>query len=356
MKIFSPSSKIFTFIGLSLVLFLVLALTSCGVKTPPYPTSATLPGPVLALNQTITPQGKLIITFRAPRVNMVGRPLASLGGFEIEMSENILNENYCPTCPHRYEKIDIVPPLPPPPGLALNPNIYEWQYQLTPGHVYRFRVVALSKNRGKHPEAKEELVVWFPAAVEPLKSFSATLGHRAVILNWRPPATTAFSVEVEKKQENTQWQALAAALAQVGQYLDVAVSYETVYYYRARLVHQIENSLVPGPWSPEIAVKVINLVAPNPPAYLDAALGAARVRLSWESMFYDPNLAFYRLYRKLSGEDDFALLTETRENIFTDTPILETGLKAYYYVTAVDNSSRANESAPSPIAEVLLEP
>ena len=69
-------------------------------------------------------------------------------------------------------------------------------------------------------------------------------------------------------------------------------------------------------------------------------------------------MAGYRVYRRRPGEPEMVLLTPKplRENIFFyPVPSAGEGL-VRYQVTAVDGSPRANESRPSPAAEVRLDP
>ncbi|KXS56731.1 MAG: hypothetical protein AMR96_00880 [Candidatus Adiutrix intracellularis] len=341
-----------------LSLTLVLVFMACGVKTAPYPAAVTLPGQVRNLTQVVTEDGELILRWFPPDTNMVGRPLKSLGGFRIEMADDIVDNNYCIGCPQRYlpDPVDIVTAATPPPGLVHAPGPYEWRYRIKQGHVYHFRVGAASKNGGVHPESKVETVVWALPAPGALNFFAA-LGDKAVELTWSIPSP-GCRVEIEKKAPGSEWSTLTALSESTGHFSDLAVDYEKIYEYRGRLVKVKDKTGVQGPWSREFSIRVIDVTPPNPPVYLDAALDTSGVRLIWEDLTLDPDVAGYRVYRQKPGESDFILLTPVllQRNTYLDKIFLESEGIIRYQVTAVDRSSKANESRPSPVADVYLDP
>jgi fibronectin type 3 domain-containing protein len=115
-------------------------------------------------------------------------------------------------------------------------------------------------------------------------------------------------------------------------------------------------SLAPGPYSPEIRVRVEDLAPPRPIGYLDAAADARGVRLHWENLSQEEKLAGYRVYRRLVTETTFRPIGGLLQgNVYLD-PEVQPGETAYYQVTAVDDSPAANESRPSPVASVLAAP
>ncbi|MGO9393919.1 MAG: hypothetical protein ACLP7A_04820, partial [Desulfobaccales bacterium] len=76
------------------------------------------------------------------------------------------------------------------------------------------------------------------------------------------------------------------------------------------------------------------------------------VELRWEPSAA-PDVAGYRVYRRSPGEARAVKLTPglLTKPYFVDTGV-QRGQTYYYYVTAVDNSPRANESLPSEEAEI----
>lgn len=336
---------------------ILAVLAACGVKTPPYPEAATLPSQVRDLTQTLTDQGELILSWKPPETNMVDRQLKEIGGFVIEMADNTVTEAYCEGCPHQYVRVDTVPAATPPPGKVLAPGPYNWRTKVKEGHVYRFRVFGMAPGGGVHPQAGVETVVWAMPAPGSLPGFAASMGDKSVELGWSRPGK-GYRAEIEKRGQSGDWAAITGLDPASGHFSDLAVEYEKTYSYRGRLARLRGDSSMPGPWSREFTIRVIDVVPPNPPGYLDAALAKGGVKLSWESLAFDPDLAGYRVYRQLSGEAGFTRIGPAllKENTFFDPIPTQAGVSARYQVTAVDKSPRANESSPSPGADVYLDP
>ena len=336
-----------------LMTFLALALflAACGVKSPPYPASAILPQKVRQLNQAVTEDGELVLTWRPPETNMVGRPLKNLGGFQVEMADHMA-DNYCSGCPPRYrpEPVDRLPARTPPPDQNLDLGPYEWRYQLEPGHVYHFRVAAVHKNGGVHPQAKTETVVWALTPPETMR-LAAALRDGAVEVSWTRQAPD-LRVEIEKRSADGPWQALPGLDPDARSHLDLAVAYDQVYEYRGRFLKVKDETRTQGPWSREVKIKVLKLAPPPSPGYLDAALTQGGIRLSWESLFQEQDLAGYKVYRQRAGDQAPVLITPALlgTNVFFDPVTPAGGEMIRYQVTAVDTSG--NESRPSPTAEV----
>ena len=354
-----PTKWLLLFAGI----IVLLQLGACGVKTAPYPEESTLPSKVRNLTQTLSENGNLTLTFLPPETNMVGRPLQKLGGFEVEVSENVADESYCVGCPHKYVTLDMIPAASPPPGLVLATAPYSWNFKVKPGRVYRFRVAGVSPSGGKHPGARTDIVVWGLESPGPLGGFSAGLGDRSVNLSWARPRKDMV-VEIQKRLINKgsettgAWSAVPGLDPTSGRFLDVSVEYEQSYTYRGRLGRVKDATIQPGPWSRERTVAVVDAVAPNPPGYLDASLANGGVRLNWESLSFNAEVAGYRVYRQLLGEAGFTRIGPglIRTNTFFDPIKLTKDAVARYKVTAVDKSRRANEGLSSPTVDVLLDP
>lgn len=351
MKIFT-SAKISSIL---LGLFLLFTLNACGVKTPPYPVESTLPGPIKELRQSLDENSKVTLSWDSPPNNMVKQPLKKLGGFEIEISENPAAE-YCADCPHRYRKIDLLPALPPPPGLNLAPGPYHWQWQLKTGYVYSFRVAGVSPSGGVHPAAWVATTVWAGGSPGSLAGFSVGLADEAMEVRWNRPSAN-LQLELEKKGPDGTWQKVPELKSESGRYLDLAVEYEKDYSYRGRLVRREGESLNPGPWTAEVNIHFEDVVAPPPPAFVDVAQGAdGRLRLKWQSQAETPDLALYHIYRRLEGETSFKRIGSSSQNAFEDKDLPKSVIRIYYQISAVDGSPRANESRKSAPVEIMYDP
>ena len=71
------------------------------------------------------------------------------------------------------------------------------------------------------------------------------------------------------------------------------------------------------------------------------------VELRWEPSPV-PDVAGYRVYRRTAGQEQYTRLTPEliKKPYFVDTQVRR-GQTYHYYVTAVDDSPRANESLPA---------
>jgi hypothetical protein len=340
---------------LTALLVLALFLTACGVKSAPYPAAATLPQKVRHLSQAVTGEGELILSWLPPETNMMGRPLKALGGFQVEMADHPADSYWSGSPPlYRPEPVDRLPARTPPPGLDLDPGPYEWRRRLEPGHVYHFRVSAVHKNGGVHPQAGAEAVVWVLPPPETMR-LRAALREDAVELSWNRPAP-GLEAEVEKRSADGPWKSLPGLDPAAGRHLDLEVAHDQVYEYRGRFLRVKDETRTQGGWSEEVRIKALKLTPPPPPGYLDAALARGGVRLSWEDLVHVQDLKGYRVYRRRAGDGEPVLLTPApvRANVFFDPVTPEGDELIRYQVTAVD--TRANESRPSPAADVYLDP
>jgi fibronectin type 3 domain-containing protein len=135
-------------------------------------------------------------------------------------------------------------------------------------------------------------------------------------------------------------------------YQDVAVLNDVEYTYKVQAVRRLGGELLASLDSPQRVAKPVKLTGPPPLLGLLAVAGTQGMELHWEPS-PAPDLAGYRVYRRGPGEEKPVLLTThlLTKPYFVDSQV-KRGQTYYYYVTAVDNSPRANESLPSEEAQV----
>ncbi|MDR2460226.1 MAG: hypothetical protein LBE38_05525 [Deltaproteobacteria bacterium] len=334
----------------ALILTAVL-LSSCGLKTHPYPEIVTLPAPVENLSENLDYEGNLILSWTAPELNMAGRPLKVLDHFDIfEASYPI--EDFCSGCPSTYQKVDEVILLPAPPGLPINPGPYYWGKKLVVGRAYRFQVAPVSVRGGIHPEAYSTVTVYALAPPGPLENLFARPDDLSILISFKAPLS-GETVQLERRVGEGPFVPLVLT---ENEYMDLDVAYENTYVYRGRKVIDRDGSLVPGQYSREITVKMEDLLALRPIAFIDASNTPQGVLLYWESLADEPGLKGYRLYRSTGPDDPFQAiggLIETNRFLDLDPP---QGATLRYMVTSVDTSPRANESLSSPVVTIFTEP
>ncbi|MDR0354509.1 MAG: hypothetical protein LBJ64_02055 [Deltaproteobacteria bacterium] len=335
-----------------LSLILAVSFLACGVKTHPYPEMVTLPVGVENLTQTVDHNGHLWLTWKAPMTNVAGRPLQTLDHFEV-WSARYEADSFCQGCPTSPSKADEVHLQSPAPGQSIWPGEYVWQTDLQPGYVYVFRVAGFSSRGAVHPSSWRETKVFMVHPPGRLAGFRASADDLSVRLSWPTPPEDLL-VEVQRRQ-GRDGSYVNLVPARDGQ-RDLSVAYENDYYYRARLVRLQGESLLPGPWTDEIAVQVQDALPPAPPPFLDAALSPQGIRLSWQDRRESGDVAGFYLYRSVVGSDNFVRLG----GLLTGNTYLDVDAPSNqdvrYRLTAVDDSPRANESRPSPEVEVYFAP
>jgi hypothetical protein len=310
----------------------------------------TLPSAVEGLAQTLEADGTLTLSWRAPTTNMAGRDLATLDHFEVWGSDWDLG-GFCAGCPSRPAKLADVHLQPPAPGQTINVGPYAWRTRPRPGRAHVYRVAGFSARGAVNPAAWSETVVYMVETPGAMALFAAEADDLSVSFRYPAPEGD-LSVEIQRSQDGGPFETLDPGR---DARLDTSVAYGRRYAYRARLVRSREGTRMPGPWTSEILLAIEDNLPPPPPAHLDAALAPDGVRLVWESLAERGDVAGYVVYR--GGEDGpFRRLTAepVTANVFVDRSAAP-GRAWRYRVTAVDDSPRRNESAPSPEAAVLTE-
>ncbi|MDR1083766.1 MAG: hypothetical protein LBP22_02650 [Deltaproteobacteria bacterium] len=343
--------KVSKFLCLLSALGLVFFISACGVKTHPYPESATLPGPVRNLAQSQDDRSQLWLTWLSPLFNAAGRPLRSIDHFEV-WGADYEKRGFCDGCPVSYRKLAEVYMKPPAPGLNINEGPYQWVTTVKPDRVYRFKVAGFSGRGAVNQDSWEEITVWGQKNPGGLMNFRAVSDDLAVRLSW-PEPRGEISVEVQKQSPGGDWQVLDLTGSQPGAVTDLDVVYGQTYIYRARLTAREGQSSVPGPFTSEIRVRVEDLLPPRPIGFLDASPAPNGVSLRWENLSLEESIAGYRVYRRRAQDSGFILISGLiKTNTYLDTGIMPEET-VFYRVTSVDNSPSANESRPSPEVSVL---
>lgn len=337
----------------ALCLLAIMAMAGgCGVKTHPYPEIVTLPGPVEGLKQELDENGHLWLTWNVPAANMAERPLKTLNHFEVWAVDYDL-ATYCDGCPFDLKKVDEVYLLAPAPGQVYGPGPYVWQTDLRQGRAYVFGVAGFSHRGGVHPDAWRTTKVLMDRPPGALAGFSAAVEDLSVRLSWTPPPSGRL-VEVQRRVAT---EAAFVSLDPVTDgRVDLNVAYGNDYVYRARAVLPRGESLIPGPWTREITVRVEDRLPPAPPPYLDAAVTPEGVRLTWRDRRESDGVAGFYLYRTLVGEENYGRIGGLHTaNTYLDVNVPDNA-DLRYRLTAVDDSPNHNESGPSPEAEVYFAP
>ncbi len=337
---------------LLLVLLLFLFAFACGKKMDPLPPEAVLPGPVREFRLTQEGEG-LLLSWQFPTENQLGQPLTQLSGFRLERCET---KDLAPAsgCLVDFVQIADIELDYPRAAVVKDGAVYYQDKNLIPGRRYYYRVAAYDPSRYPGAWSKVLSHVWggLPRAPQQLE---AEAGDRVVALAWSPvthlkdgsPVQDLAGYHVYRRAAGGEWAKITPAVVTRTAFQDVAVKNDVEYTYTVRAVRKLGPDLLESLDSPARTVTPEDLTAPPPVLNLVAAVTIRGVELRWDES-PAPDLAGYRVYRRRAGETRFTLLTPAllKKPYFVDDRVSR-GQTYYYYVTAVDDSRRANESVPS---------
>ena len=131
-------------------------------------------------------------------------------------------------------------------------------------------------------------------------------------------------------------------------YEDTDTGIEGTYSY---CITALQSTMTESSPSNTPTIKIADIYAPDIPQNLMAFRAADHLFLTWKKV-EDPDMAFYRIYRKTEDQTDseFKLIADNvTDNFFRDKKVSRDVVFAYY-ITSVDN--KGNESDPTkPVKE-----
>ncbi|MFH1139546.1 MAG: fibronectin type III domain-containing protein [Pseudomonadota bacterium] len=344
----------------------ILVLASCGVKGPPLPADALLPGPVRDVAYSFNEEGLLVVEFKAPLLDARGVKIDRVDGFFVDRSENDLTQGFCPGCPVRYTsrfQVNIEPPLE---GESKEEEEkFKFVERLNPDHSYRYRIFAHDDDGEFDPASFVSLVVNYDSPIRPPDDVRVETGDAMILVSWTPPdrlvdgrpLADLAGYDIHRREEGRPWTRLNVDRAwDRTVYRDSRAEKGRTYDYKIRSVRLWRETRIEGPPSRMVSAAALDLTPPPPPVNVNFASTDAGVSLSW-SEAEAGDLAGYRVYRRAEGESDFQVIGPKiiLKNLFVDKNVVP-GRKYYYRMTAVDNSPAANESEPTREIEATYAP
>ena len=341
---------------LALLLLPILMLAAaCGVKAPPVPADLLLPARVSLVRYHFDEQGRVVLSFQAPTINRLDKPLAKLGGFFIDRSENRLEPGFCPGCPVTFARRARVEAKRPEGRDAVWGGWYEFTDELAPGYVYHYRLYAFDA-KGHYDRAQfRDLVVYYDTPSRPPDAVRAKPDDRLVTLSWPPPERLAdgrplrdlVGYNIYRSANGVAWARLNADEPwPLTVFEDHQVENGRTYHYRVKAVRRFQQTAIEGGSSAAVTAVPVDLTPPPAPVNLVAALTESGISLRWQEV-EAADLAGYRVYRRADDEDRFSRIGPAllKEPVFLDRTVKK-GHRYTYRVTAVDKAVPANESEP----------
>ena len=332
----------------------------CGKKGDPTAPRPVLPGEVE--NLAVHPQGQSItLTWGIPQTNTDGTPLVDLKGFKVVRSVSSF-EKECKSCPKKFVLLYDVDYET---HMMQNPQATTIEYidrDIRFRSIYTYRVLSYNASNRHSPPSDTREVFWDVPPLPP-RNLQAELEGKSAFLFWEEPLRLADGSPIEgvagynlyrrlydkDYSRNPVNDKLITTLA----CRDKGIVPDRNYFFKVRAVRKVKGSFVESDGSEEVALNTTDSIPPEPPTGLDAILTNTGIVLKWDEN-KESDLKGYYLYRKTKGEAGFKRLTKEFLALpgYFDQSV-EDGQLYTYTVTAIDNATPENQSAPSP--EVTME-
>ncbi|HXJ81887.1 MAG TPA: fibronectin type III domain-containing protein [Candidatus Methylomirabilis sp.] len=346
--------------------FAGLVVAACGKKGPPIAPERRLPVPPTGI-QTSIDADSILVSWTNPDHRIDGSSLKDLKEVKLFRHQQEIEGPLKPAILSRgrvvgYEQIATIRVDAPEPATVVGTRV-QWvdRLGLEPDHRYVYVLTAIDAD-GRSSPPSERRPVMFLAAPMPPSDMQAAAGNRQVMLTWRAPTELIDGSPVSGELRYVVLRGAGSAgvptvittqpLATTS-YTDTGLENETEYRYSVRAVRVDPRATVTGPPSVAVAARPIETARPTPPRNLVVVPSSGVLRLAW-SPNPEANVAQYAVYRA-AGTAALVRIgtTASGSTTFTDRDV-RPGTTYRYAVTAIDNSSRANESEPSQEVTVTL--
>ena len=332
----------------------------CGKKGDPTAPRPVLPGEIE--NLAVHPQGESItLAWSIPQTNTDGTPLDDLKGFKIVRSVSSF-EKECKGCPKKFVLLYDVDYET---HMMQNPQATTIEYidrDIRFRTIYTYRVFSYNASNRLSPPSDTREVFW-DAPLLPPRNLYAELEGKSAILFWEEPLTLADGGPIEGLAGYNLYRRLYDEDYSLNPVNDKPITTPACrdngidpdrnYFFKVRAVRKVKEYFVESYGSKEVALNTTDSTPPDTPTGLDAILTNTGIVLKWDENT-ESDLKGYYLYRRTEGEAEFQRLTGELLALpsYFDQSV-EDGQLYTYTVTAIDNATQENQSAPSP--EVSIE-
>lgn len=334
----------------------LLVLAGCGRSGPPIVPIMAEPSPPTDLTALVRSRA-VILAWTRPTTNIDGTALKYLATFQISRSQ---------TAPRAfgYSVIAIVK-AEKPENAVVSGNRYAFtDKNVVVGSRYTYTIEAVSR-RGIIGPPTTEATALVTAEIEAPSNLQAEAGERAVRLFWDAPTQRVdasplaivprYNIYRGANPGRYDPSPINREPVRNAQFQDTGLVNDQTYYYRVAAVESQEPPWQEGLPSGEVSVAPVDLTPPAPPQGVRAVAGPGlAVSLSWD-LNRESDLLGYLVYRSDATGRPPHRLTEVplKSPTLTDRTV-RSGGRYTYTVTAVDASSRRNESVASEAIQVRI--
>lgn len=334
-----------------------LTLGGCGYKNQPVPPDSVVPVAVNDLRYAIDESG-LTLNWTFPTKNVAGNDLTDVQSFELYRAV-VPMEDYCGSCPIPFgEPIAIDGGLTSDSEKGTRQATYK-SALLRSGHKYFFKVRSRISWWADSADSNIVSFVWHVPAKAPAE-LMVDAQDSLISLSWMPVTTMVDGKDLGDidiryqilRSENGKDFSPVGELVAENSFKDTRVMNGKSYSYKVQSFMLIDEENVEGGVSDAVTGSPVDMTPPVVVAGVTAIASDDDIKVIWNPSS-DEDVAAYRIYRRLADQNKPEMIGEVKAiyTIFVDDNV-PAGQRAYYSVTAVDNSSKANESILSREATV----
>jgi len=360
---------------LAFAVIAVLALTSllaCGKKGAPLVPKTRDPLPIMDLS-AVGRGGVVTLLFTLPNENIDGSPFRDLKRVDVfrrtrsetyGSSDKSMLDKLFGRGGDKVEKIFSIDES----KLIQGKNLLHRKVRLVDtgedfdsaedwfGHIFEYFVFTHGSRWRKSPPSNIARAMPLLGPMPPLK-VATEVGDSVVKITWQPQTLLTNGAPLKEPPyynvygvPNAGWKLkgpLNEELVADCFYIDLEVTNDALYRYVITTVAVHGELFAESVTSATVVAMPADHIAPAAPSGLEAVSGQGLVNLIWTADEAPDHLG-YRVYRKKASETSFMLLTPQPiiRNTYADRAVFP-NVEYIYCVTAIDNSSAANESEPS---------
>ena len=313
-----------------------------------------MPAPVREFR--LTQEGdSLVVSWLLPRENLLGQPLTQVQGCRVyrAAAKGVSPEALGSADFVLYADIDLAYPQR---GEVRGEAMLFRDRELAPDHRYYYRVAAYDQDGylGGWSKTLSHAWGWLPRTPG---EFKAVPGDKMVSLSWSPGDRPARRLprpgpggvcHLPPLRGQGPWIRVTPG-ARGSPIIFRTWRCSTMWNILIKLqaVRRLGGDLLASLDSPTRMAMPEKRTPPPPVMNVLVVATSQGVELRWEES-PAPDVAGYRVYRRSTGEEKYTRLTPelVKKPYFVDAQV-KRGQTYHYYVTAVDDSPRANESLPS---------
>ncbi|MBI3781410.1 MAG: hypothetical protein HY278_10215 [candidate division NC10 bacterium] len=340
----------------ALAFLTVFLLVGCGRKGPPVVPVLIEPSPPADLTAQVRRQ-VVVLTWTRPTTNVDDTALKSLAAFRISRSQQSPQAT-------ALSAIATVKADKPENAIVSGHRYAFTDSGVVVGAKYGYQIESVNRHGIVGPPSEEATALVTVEIAAP-SDLRAEAGERTIRLSWSAPTRRADGSPIAEIQGYNIYRGTTP-----GRYDSRPINREPIratwfqdsdlvndrtYYYIVKAVENQEPPWQEGLQSSEVSADPVDLTPPAPPQGVRAVPGPGTVvSLSWEPN-RESDLLGYLVYRSDGPNRRPRRLVETPFTVpaLNDRSV-QSGGRYTYTVTAVDASSRRNESAPSAEIEVSV--